>query len=75
MQCWMIIGDINMMYQAQDKNNDNINIRLMNKFRRTLNRLEVKEIDLVGKCYTWSNNQVSPTLTRIDRSFCSPSWE
>jgi hypothetical protein len=37
--------------------------------------MEVKEIELIGKKFTWSNNQAQPTLTRIDRAFCSPSWE
>jgi hypothetical protein len=41
----------------------------LNRFRRALDHLEVKEIDLVGKKFTWSNNQASPTLTRIDIAF------
>jgi hypothetical protein len=42
------------------------------RVRRTLNSMEV---DLVGKQYTWSNNQDNPTLTRIDIAFCSIPWE
>jgi hypothetical protein len=72
---WLIIGDFNMVYQAQDKNNTRLNQSLMPRFRRTLNYLEVKEIDLVGRRFTWSNNQASPTLTHIERPFCSSSWE
>jgi hypothetical protein len=45
------------------------------RVRRTMNSLEVKEVDLVGKHYTRSNNQDNPTLTRIDRAFCSIPWE
>jgi hypothetical protein len=47
----------------------------MNRLSRTLNYMEIKEIKLTGKCYTWSNSQVVPTLTHIDRSFCTPAWE
>jgi hypothetical protein len=47
----------------------------MSRFRRALNFLKVKEVDLVGKNYTWSNNQPQPTLSRIDRAFCSLPWE
>jgi hypothetical protein len=61
-----------LIYQDQDKNNGNLNRRMMARFRRTLNKLEVKEIDLVGKQFTWSNNQVQPTLSRIDRCFYTP---
>jgi hypothetical protein len=63
---WLIVGDFNMIYKEQKKNNGRLNRRLMSRFRRTLNYLEVKEMELVGKQYTWSNNQVVPTLSRID---------
>jgi hypothetical protein len=63
---WLIVGDFNMIYKEQKKNNGRLNRRLMSRFRRTLNYLEVKEVELVGKQYTWSNNQVVPTLSRID---------
>lgn len=35
----------------------------------------MKEIHLNGRRYTWSNGQVNPTLTRIDRFFCTTEWE
>jgi hypothetical protein len=47
----------------------------MLRFIRALNHLEVKEIQLIGRKYTWSNSQQNPTLTRIDRAFCTPEWE
>jgi endonuclease/exonuclease/phosphatase family metal-dependent hydrolase len=72
---WLMVGDFNMIYKEQDKSNGRLNMRLMTRFRRTLNHLEVKELELVGKHFTWSNNQAEPTLTRIDRAFYTPSWE
>jgi hypothetical protein len=54
---WLLLGDFNMMYKPQDKNNGILNRSLMARFRRALNLLEVKEIDLVGRKFTWSNNQ------------------
>jgi hypothetical protein len=47
----------------------------MLRFRRVLNYLEVKELELVGRHFTWSNNQSTPTMTHIDRVFCTPAWE
>jgi hypothetical protein len=64
-----------MIYKELDKNNGRLNRRLMLRFRKVLNQLEVKEVDLVGKRFTWSNNQDTPTLTRIDRAFCTLDWE
>jgi hypothetical protein len=48
---------------------------LVHSFRRALNYLEIKEIQLRGRKFTWSNNQNPPTMTRIDRAFCTPAWE
>jgi exonuclease III len=72
---WLIIGDFNLVYRDQHKNNTRVNRNMMNRFRRALNFLEVKEVELIGRNFTWSNNQSHPTLTRIDRGFCSILWE
>jgi exonuclease III len=72
---WLLVGDFNLIYKAQDKNNGRINRRLMLRFRKDLNHMEVKELDFIGRKFTWSNNQSSPTLTRIDRAFCTPAFE
>jgi hypothetical protein len=53
---WLILADFNLIYKIQDKNNCRINKQMMSRFRRALDYLEVKEINLVGKKFTWSNN-------------------
>jgi hypothetical protein len=35
-----------MIYKARDKNNHNLNLRLMSRFRRTLDSCELKELSL-----------------------------
>jgi endonuclease/exonuclease/phosphatase family metal-dependent hydrolase len=72
---WLILGDFNLIYKAQDKSSDRPNHRLMLKFRRALNHLEVKEIDLIGRKFTCTSSQQSPTMTRIDRAFATAEWE
>jgi hypothetical protein len=72
---WLLLGDFNLIYRAQDKNNGHLNQRLMLRFKRVLNYLEVKELELVGRHFTWSNSQSTPTMTHIDRVFCTPAWE
>lgn len=67
---WLLLGDFNLIYKDQDKNRGRLNRRLMLKFRRALNHLlEVKEVELTGRKFTWSNQQESPNVTRIDRVF------
>jgi hypothetical protein len=69
---WFIVGDFNMILQAQDKSSSNLNRRLMGAFRRLLDDLELKELKLLGRKYTWSNNR---THTRIERAFCTSEWD
>jgi hypothetical protein len=75
MSSWLMLGYFNLIYRPEDKNNGRLDQRLMHRFRRALNYLEVKEVELEGQKFTWSNSQASPTLTRIDRVFSSVDWE
>lgn len=72
---WMLAGDFNMIYSSEDKNNDNINRAMMGRFRRFVNEMELKEIPLLGRRYTWSNERASPTLVKLDRVLCTSDWE
>ena len=72
---WIIAGDFNMIYRAEDKNNSNVNRSLLGNFRNWINFLELKEIPLVGRRFTWSNQREDPTLVKLDHVFCTNSWE
>jgi hypothetical protein len=61
------MGDFNLIYEAHDKNNLNLNRRLMGQFRRTLDDYELLEFALQNSRYTWSNERVESTLIRLDR--------
>ena len=47
----------------------------MASFKAVIDDLNLKERGLNGRHFTWSNEQDNPTLTRIDRLFCTPDWE
>lgn len=47
----------------------------MGRFRRFANEIELKEIPLLGRRYTWSNERESPTLVKLDRVLCTADWE
>lgn len=72
---WVLVGDFNLIYKDEDKNNANYNRALMGRFRRFINDLALKDIPLHGRKFTWSNQQSSPTLVRLDRVLCSVDWE
>lgn len=44
----------------------------MGAFRNLVDDLELKEIKLLGRMFTWSNSR---THTRIDRAFRSSEWD
>jgi exonuclease III len=72
---WLITGDFNLIYQASDKNNLNLNRRLMGKFRAAIDACELLELCLHNRRFTWSNERQNPTLVRLYRAFCNGDWE
>lgn len=71
---WMVVGDFNLLVNPEDKSNDRINRRMLARFRAKLNMLELKELYLNGRRYTWSNERARATLEKVDHVFCTPSW-
>jgi exonuclease III len=72
---WVFCGDFILIYQVADKSNGRLSRRMMGRFRRLLNDLELSELHLSGRLFTWSNERLHSTLERIDRMFVSEGWE
>ena len=71
---WMICGDFNIIYKAEDKSNGSLHRRMMGRFRRLIDDLKLQELYLKGRRFTWSNERDSPTLERLDRFLVSDDW-
>ena len=71
---WSVRGDFNLIYQAEDKNNHRLNRRMMCHFRQFLNDVELQELYLKGRLYTWSIERDNLMLERLDRVFISEDW-
>jgi len=51
---WLIVGDFNLILQANDKrSNGNLNTRMMGAFTSLVNGFELKELNLRGRKFTW----------------------
>jgi exonuclease III len=61
---WLIYGDFNMIYQACDKNNGRLPRGIMRSFRGVLDDLQLDELHLHGRLFTWSKHRDNPTLER-----------
>ena len=60
---WMICGDFNIIYKAEDKSNGSLHRRMMGRFRRLIDDLELQELYLKGRRFTWSNERDSTPST------------
>jgi hypothetical protein len=72
---WMLTGDFNLIYKSEDRNHSNYNRAMMGRFRRIIDDLALKEIPHHGRKFTWSNQQESPTLVKLDRVLCTVDFE
>jgi mannosylglycoprotein endo-beta-mannosidase len=68
-------GDFNLIRGAEDKNNSNINWPRVHLFNDCIARLALRELNRSGARFTWTNKQVNPVRSVLDRVFISPSWE
>jgi endonuclease/exonuclease/phosphatase family metal-dependent hydrolase len=71
----MLVGDFNLILRASEKNNTNLDRPMMNRFRQFVSAMELKEIYMHGRLFTWSSEREIPTLTRIDRALVSIDWD
>lgn len=61
---WLLLGDFNLIYRAEDKNNGRLNLPMLSRFKTTIDNLLLAPFDLRGKKYTWCNDQQSLTMTK-----------
>lgn len=72
---WSIAGDFNLIYRAADKKGLNLDCAMMGRFWRLINDLQLNEVDLLRRRFTWSNERAAPTLVRLDRVSTTHEWE
>jgi endonuclease/exonuclease/phosphatase family metal-dependent hydrolase len=48
---------------------------MIDGFNYWVNKWGLVELNPVNKKFTWSNNQVTPILAKLDRVFVSTDWE
>jgi exonuclease III len=63
----MVGGDFNIIRRKEDKNNDNFHARWPFIFNAIIESLDLREIALSGRQYTWANRRAVPTYEKLDR--------
>jgi endonuclease/exonuclease/phosphatase family metal-dependent hydrolase len=70
-----VAGDFNLIRGRNDKNNRNIDWPRVNMFNDSIARLQLREVVRSGARFTWTNKQLNPVRSVLDRVLISPQWE
>jgi hypothetical protein len=68
-------GDFNILRHSTEKNNDRFNDRWPFLFNTNIDGLNLREIEMSGRKYTWANNRISQTYEKLDRVLDTTEWE
>jgi exonuclease III len=71
---WMVAGDMNVTLQLRDKSNTQHTSLDMRSFQHIVNSLELLDLQLQGRKYTWCNEREVPSYVRLDRFLISVEW-
>lgn len=72
---FIIGGDFNIMRRPEDKNKDNFYAKWPDLFNMVIQSLDLKEIEMSGRQYTWARSGDDPTFEELDRVLVSTEWE
>jgi len=72
---YIIGGDFTIMHQPQDKSKENFEIKWPDLFNMVIQTLDLREIEMSGRQYTWASSGDDPTFEKLDRVLVSTEWE
>ena len=64
---------VNLKFHSDS--NLNLNRRNIGRFRRFVDEMELKDVPLHGRYFTWSNERENATLEKLDRLLVTVDWE
>jgi hypothetical protein len=62
----MIGGDYNILRHPSEKNNPNYNARWPFLFNVVINGLNLRELEMSNRKFTWANNLAQPTFEKLN---------
>ena len=71
----MVGGDFNIMRSHLEKNKENFDNKWSFLFNAVIDGLNLREIEMSGRQYTWANNLSNPTFDKLDRILVTTEWE
>lgn len=71
----LIGGDFNIIRSPQEKSNDRYDSRWPNLFNACIQTLNLRELEMEGRKFTWVIAGENPTFEKLDRILVSSEWE
>ena len=71
----LIGGEFNILRSSQEKNNNNYEHRWPFLFNTIIDGLNLWELQLSGRQYTWANSLQTPMYEKLDRILMATEWE
>jgi hypothetical protein len=67
----LLAGDFNILRRPEEKSNENFNPRWSFIFNAIIENLNLREIVLPGRQFTWASRRANPTYEKLDRVLAS----
>jgi hypothetical protein len=71
----LVGGDFNILRSPDEKNNTNYSDRWTFLFNADIDGLNLRELEMSGRKYTWANSREIPTYEKLDRILMTTEWE
>ncbi|XBH63830.1 hypothetical protein VPH35_117720 [Triticum aestivum] len=71
----LIGGDFNILRYQEEENNDRFDTHWPFLFNVVIDRLDLREVSMSGRQFTWANNHYVPTYEKLDRVLMDTEWE
>jgi endonuclease/exonuclease/phosphatase family metal-dependent hydrolase len=72
---YVLGGDFNIMRRPEDKSPGNFDPKWPAIFNAVIESLDLREIVMTGRQYTWAGPGNNPTFEKLDRVLVSTDWE
>jgi hypothetical protein len=75
-QLSILIGeDFNISRNPSEKNNDNFDHQWHFLFNSMIDELNLQELEMLGRTFTWANTLTNPRFEKLDRILMLTEWE
>jgi Reverse transcriptase (RNA-dependent DNA polymerase) len=71
---WLIMGDFNILRDPRETTSQNPNLHSMLDLNLLISNLQLQELPLTSRTYTWSNKMPQPSFSKLDRILLSEHW-